>query len=255
MDPALLPPVALVLFVAGALQGAVGFAFALFATPLLVWSGMGLTEAVAVVAVASAGQVATATLRLWREVPWRWALPAAGLRLLALPLGIALLLVLDGLEPARVRQVLGVVVLAALAAQLLARSRGTAAARPGPPRRRWMLAAFGASGLMQGMVGMGGPAAVLWTLARPWSSRRSRAFLAALMLLGAPAHLGLLLVSTGGAVGGSMLTGLLVVPVVAAGTVLGVAAGDRLGRSGLRRAALTLLGASALASMAGPLLG
>lgn len=241
--------VALIFLAGSLLQGAVGFAFNLLTIPLLVKTGLHLSEVVALITLPVTAQVLLATLRLRRFVQWREVSVATLLRLSALPVGIALLLFVDGLAQAQLERVLGTVVLAALALQLAVRAPAGQ-----PLRRRWRVLAFAGSGLMQGVSAMGGPPAVLWVMAQPWSSQQSRGFLQALFLLSAPVQLALLVFAKGPAILAPMLTGLVYLPVVAVGTLAGVWLGNRLNKATLRVLALGILAFTALSSLLGPLL-
>ncbi len=242
-----LTAIGFIILLASVLQGSVGFGLSLFATPLLVWSGLRLSEAVAIVSVAVSFQVLAGTLQLRCHVRWREVLHGTAIRYLCIPLGIWLLLKIDLLERDRIKQVIGVLVLAAVLMQLL---------WPVNPRERlhraWTIVAFAASGLMQGLAAMGGPPAVLWVMAHRWSSQEVRAFLLALFLLASPLQISLLYLSAGQSIAAALWTGLVLAPLVIAGSVAGVRLGNRISRDRLQQAALAVLFVTAVVSILAP---
>jgi uncharacterized membrane protein YfcA len=240
--------IGLTLFWASVLQGAVGFAFSLFATPLLVWAGLSLSEVVAIVSLSIFVQVFAATLQLHRQVRWRIAFSAAAIRILAIPVGIALLLVIDSLGRVQARQILGFVLLAILLTQLLWKVSPQERLHSG-----WAVLAFTSSGVMQGVAAMGGPPVVLWVLAHRWTSLQTRAFPLALMLLTSPFQLTLLFISTPQDLTSTFLTGLAFAPVVVLGTATGVWLGNLIEKELLRKLALSALFITAVVSIAAPL--
>ncbi|GAB4427768.1 MAG: sulfite exporter TauE/SafE family protein [Anaerolineae bacterium] len=247
MSPLVVAGIGLTLFLGSALQGAVGFAFGLFAIPLLVWLGVSLGEAVALMSISIFVQVLVGTWQLRREVRWREVWLGTAIRYATLPLGLALLLWVDGLDRAQIKQVLGALVLAALLVQIFAKVE---------PRNHlplgWTLAAFSGSGIMQGLAAMGGPPVVLWVMAHHWSSKESRAFMLALFLLVAPLQMALLYLTSPHNVGRALLTGLLFSPLVALGAVAGVRLGNRIDKELLRRLAYGLLFVTAAVSILSP---
>jgi len=67
-----------VIFLAGMLQSVVGFGYALFATPLLVWIGLPLPSVITLVATCSMRQAMVGVRNLHPVVPWRLSLTATG---------------------------------------------------------------------------------------------------------------------------------------------------------------------------------
>ena len=239
-----------VLFLGSLLQGAVGFGFGLFAIPILVWVGVRLSEAVAIVSVSIFIQVLVATYQLRRDVLWRQVLPATLIRYLTIPIGITVLLAIDTPDKTQAKQVLGILLLLILLAQLLVKVEPRDDLHPG-----WMVLAFSCSGVMHGMAAMGGPAAVLWVMAHRWSNRQTRAFLASLFMLAAPLQLTLLYFLSKGDILGALLSGLIFAPVVALGSTLGVRLGNLIPEHRLRQIAYGILLVTALASIMAPLIG
>lgn len=237
-----------ILFTCSLIQGAAGFGFGVFAVPLLVWAGLSLVDAVTIVAVASFIQVLVGAYTLRESLKWREIFLAAGFRIAALPLGLYLLLAVDKLDKDLTKQVLGAILLAILAAQLLFRVE---------PRERlhplWRVLAFSASGVMMGMVSMGGPPGVLWVMAQRWTNQETRGFLMSIFLFAIPAQLGLLYFAYGQAILEPMRQGLWSIPVVALGAWLGVRGGNLLPKFRLRQLAYSLLFITACSSLLTPL--
>ena len=235
---------AVALFAAGLLQSAVGFGFALLATPLLVWLGVPLPVAVSVVAGSVMVQSGVSAHHLRREIPWRPVLASTAVRVPATVAGIFVLVWLAGLSMGAIKFAVGSALLVVLA--LLWGCRVT-------PRERvpavWSGVAFAASGFVAGVCGMGGPPLVLWVMAHNWSSERTRAFLFAVYLLCCPFYIALLAWKFGAVALRLAGLGVLLGAVVWVGTLLGLAAGRRLPKSRLRSLAYLLLSAIALASM------
>lgn len=157
--------------------------------------------------------------------------------------------VLVELGTARVKQVVGVILLLALGMQWLLKIK---------PRQHigvgWTLIAGAASGLTAGLVGMGGPPVVLWVMAHDWPAKKSRAFLWATFMMLIPFNLVLLVIKFGSGMWGSCLIGLCLSPLVVLGSELGQRVGELMNRHRLRSAALLLLLVLALVSILGPLL-
>jgi uncharacterized membrane protein YfcA len=236
-----------ILFVSSGLQSIIGFAFNLLAVPLLLWSGFSLAQAVALTSIPILVQVSVATWKLRDAVVWRDVLPAAAIRYLTLPIGIALLYRINALDPVTVKQIVGAILLLIL---------GTERFSGITPRERigwgWSLLAFSLSGIMLGMIAMGGPPVVLWLMAHDWNALRSRAFLAALFLLAAPVQVALLWWKLGEKVSDAFLWGLGMTPLVVAGSLAGIRLGNRLDRGRLRRLILLFLFLTAILSLSSP---
>ena len=141
-----------ILVLGSLLQGSVGFGFGLFAIPILVWAGVRLSEAVAIVSVSIFIQVLVATYQLRSEARWRQVLPATLIRYLTIPVGVALLLAIDALDRAQAKQILGALLLLVLLVQIFWKVEPREDLHP-----RWMVLAFSLSGVMHGMAAMGGP--------------------------------------------------------------------------------------------------
>ncbi len=241
--------VGLVLFLGSVLQGAVGFAYGLFAIPILVWVGVKLSEAVALMSVSILIQVMIATYQLRANVLWRAVVPAALIRYFTIPVGIMLLLSIDTLDRDQVKQILGLLLLLVLLIQIFWKVKPQQNLHSG-----WMVLAFSCSGLMQGMAAMGGPPVVLWVMAHRWSNKETRAFLMSLFLLAAPFQIVLLYLSSGSHILRAILVGFAFAPIVAAGSALGVKLGDLIAKPRLRQIAFGILFITAFVSILAPTL-
>lgn len=229
-------------------QSAAGFAAGLLIIPLLLWSGFSIPEAQISLLVATIPQNLWGVWKFRGTIsPGEVALPAV-LRLLWLPAGVGVLASLENLPTVQIRQVVGGVMLAVTLAIILWRPE---------PRERlhsgWSLLAFSISGFLQGLVGMGGPAMVLWVQAHDWDTRRMRAFLFTMYLIGlTPAALvlwwffGQRLLVPG-------LTATVLIPLLLAVTAVGLRTGTWLGRHRLRQVTLALLLLIGMAGVCTPL--
>lgn len=240
-------PVGLTLLLGSFVQGTVGFAYALFVLPILIWLGIPLSHAVAFITVSVLVQVSLGTYRLRGHVKWREVLWGTLLRYLTFPIGMSLLVLVNTLETDRIKQALGGILLITIAAQLVWRIQPRDELHPG-----WRLLAFSLSGLMHGMAAIGGPPAVLWALAHRWTTQETRSFLFALFLLGVPIQVLLLYLNFGTEILFAMLNGLLFSPLVVVGSMLGIRTGNLISKSVLRRISFAVLSIIALASLVAP---
>lgn len=240
---------AVILSVGIFVQASAGFAAGLLIVPMLLWTGQAIPEAQTALLVATIPQNLAG---VWsfrdhirpREVAW----PAA-LRVAALPLGVWILQNMEALPTLRIRQVVGGVVLAVTMAIIVFQPRPRHSIHAG-----WMWIAFTASGLLQGLVGMGGPAMVLWVQAHDWDTRRIRAFLFTMYLISMlPAFLFLYL-AFGDRIWPAGVGAALLSPLLMGVTWLGLHTGTWLGRDRLRRVTLALLLLMGVAGLCAPLL-
>jgi uncharacterized protein len=237
------------LVVACAIQGAVGFGAGLFAIPLMVWAGMELPSAIAVTLSGVMVQTGWNLFRYRGHVRISETLPLFFLRVLTLPVGIALLGVLVTFGPARVKQAIGGMLLLVMAMQWALKVK---------PREHvpwgWTVLAGCASGLTAGLVGMGGPPVVLWVMAHDWPAKKARAFLWATFLMLSPVNAVLLIYGFGAGIGWWLVFGLCLAPLVVVGSEAGMRAGAMMSRQRLRMASLGLLLLLALVMVLGPMM-
>jgi uncharacterized membrane protein YfcA len=220
MDAPLFVAIVVVLMLGSVLQGAAGFGLGMFAIPILILLGCRPYEAIVYCALAAGLQ---SIVGLWwhrAHVPWRQCLVMIALAAIGVPFGVLLLERVSALEPARVRQVFGGVILAALLVKLLLRVRPRDRLHPA-----WLVVAMVLSGFMAGLAGMGGPPAVLWVMAHRWSGERSRVTLWALFAGLTPIQLFFLERQFGDPVIAALGTGAILAPL----TILGIVGGLRLG--------------------------
>ncbi len=237
----------IILFLCSMIQGIIGFAFNLFAIPLLIWSGFGLSEAIATTAIPIFFQSATSTYKLRKYVLWKEVGFATIFRYMGIPIGIFFLAFITNLDKDSVKQIVAIVILLIVAMQTLLKIK---------PREHisfiWTVIAFFTSGFTLGLISMGGPPVVVWVMARKWSALTTRAFLSALFFLASPLQVVLLYYSFGSNLLMFFLTGLAFSPVVIIGTLLGVKLGEFLNRDLLRKIILSLLVITSLASIISP---
>lgn len=247
MEITTLIPATLILLGASIIQAIAGFAFNLIAVPLLMWSGLSLPESIAVTAIPIFVQLSVSSYKLRDSVIWSDLWQPILIRFLTLPVGVLLLYTLSHLDAATVKQVVGAILLMIV----LIQTRVHFEPRESLPRM-WDLVAFSLSGILFGMVGMGGPPVVVWLMAHRWSARRSRAFVTLLFWVAAPAQIALLWWKLGDQVVEAFGWGLTATPLVIIATLIGVRIGDRFDREKLRRVILGLLLLTAVVSILSP---
>ena len=241
---------ALVLTLGMFVQSASGFAAGLLTMSTLVWLGYPIPEAQIALLIATIPQ------NLWgvwalRDViePARLAWPAVG-RLSFLPVGIATLWWMESLPPERIKQVVGGLMLTITLVIILFRVRPRPKLHP-----IWAWIAFPASGFLQGLVGMGGPAMVLWVQAHDWDTRRSRGFLFALYLVSLFPAMVLIGWTFGQRVGPVATMSLMLIPLLLWVSSQGLKVGTWLGRRRLRVLTMGMLLFVAVMSRVSPWLG
>lgn len=241
--------VALVLAVAAIIQGAAGFAFGLFATPMLLVAGLLPEQAVVLVSLCVMVQAALGLWSLRREVDWRklrWLVPAA---IAGQPLGVWVLGLVAELDPSQVRQVFGIILLVVLLVQWLLRFEPRETLHPG-----WGVFAMGSAGFSGALAAMPGPPVALWATAHRWPGTKVRVMMWAIILGMMPTNLLLLRFRFGAEVSGTLGLGLLFVPVVLIATLPGLWIGNRLGVAAVRKLATFLLLAIALYAILQPII-
>jgi len=224
------------LCVAGMLQSAVGFGYALFATPVLVWIGLPLPNIVALVGTCSMIQSIIGIRKIHDAVPWRLSLIATVVRLGGVVLGLFVLKKLLVLDQTSIELVIGGILCVLVAIQLIW--------RPQPVKAMhwlWAAIAFSTSGLLSGICGMGGPPLVLWSMAHDWSTQKTRGFLFAVFATALPLQISFMVFTFGPSILSSVALGFAFFPLVYLGTTFGLPIGNRMKKNTLRRLAYTLL--------------
>ncbi|ADB16227.1 protein of unknown function DUF81 [Pirellula staleyi DSM 6068] len=239
---------AAILLVGSVLQGMIGFASALLGTPLFLLAGVTLPQAVAINLIASTVQNVTAAWKMRREIDFRGARRPALLRLVTLPLG-ALCLYLVGKSTSQTASIMvGLIVLTVLVVQTAVRVK---------PRDHWHAGweflTFLSSGFLLGLCGMGGPPVVLWVLAHRWEAQRSKAFLFFIFASGMLPQAICLALFFGWPIIEAMGVGLLGIPILLLGTLMGLKLGALIPAHVVRPLSTLVLAAVAISAIAWPL--
>lgn len=228
-------------------QSAAGFAAGLLIVPSLLWCGFSIPEAQASLLVATIPQNLWGVYKFHPHVQRRELVVPGILRLSWLPIGMAILSLLDTLSAIVLRQIVGGILLVVTLLIVIIQPR---------PRdhvhRGWTFTAFSLSGLLQGLVGMGGPAMVLWVQAHDWDTRRIRGFLFSMYLISLAPAMIFLALFFGERIVSPALTTVLLIPLLLWTTAWGLRAGTWLGRQRLRRLTLALLLLMGGAGLAAP---
>jgi uncharacterized membrane protein YfcA len=240
-------PLAIILCIGIFVQSSAGFAAGLIIIPSLLWCGYSIPEAQASLLVATVPQNIAGVWSLRKSISIeRIAMPGLT-RIVFFPVGCFLLVGLQAFPVERVRQVVGAVVLVATLSIILFKPTPRQSLHWG-----WSWLAFPVSGLLQGLVGMGGPAMVFWVQAHDWDARQMRGFLFAMYLASLFPALLMLYYFFGQQVVQPALVAMTVVPLLLLATYLGLKFGDWLGRERLRKITLALLLVIGLAGIASP---
>lgn len=219
----------LTLYTAAIIQSSVGFGYALFATPLLVWSSIPLQEVIVIIAIGTFIQSAAGVRNLRSHIPWKQALVATALRVVWLVVGLLVLKKLITLDLKYILFTVGSVICLLVVVQLIFKPK------PGA-KIHWIYTAlaFSASGIFAGTLGMGGPPLVLWVMAHDWQSQKTRGFYFATFLTFIPILIFLMSVLPGfGPLTRPIITGLAFFPVIYAGSLIGLLIGNRMSKSRL----------------------
>ena len=225
-----------IICLAGMAQSTVGFGYALFATPLLVWTGVPLPSVITLVATCSMIQAAIGARKLHAAVPWRLSLTATAIRLAGVTVGILLLKRLVALNTDHIRMVIGCILCLLVGIQLLWRPRPVKTTH-----WTWAGLAFITSGISAGICGMGGPPLVLWSMAHDWSAQKTRGFLFAVFATSIPVQIVLLCLAFGTSILWNVAIGIAFMPLVYLGAAIGLPIGNRMDKERLRRIAYVIL--------------
>ena len=226
----------IIMFGGSVVQGAIGFAMGMIAMPLLIEAGFSLSQAVALTTLSIGIQVMFGAWQLRSHIPWDDVKPAALVRFLTVALGVLLLLNVEAMDTVGVKRLAGVGVLLGVIARLLA---GKAS------RREWSrsaaITAFSVSGVLQGLVAMGGPPLVLWMTTRDFRTQEARAFTMTLFLFNTPVQVLLLLFLSQTMSLDVILMAVALSPLIYIGAKIGLRIGDGFSKQLLNRAALAVL--------------
>ncbi len=241
---------ALIFLLAGFMQGAAGFSFAVLSIPLLVWNGFSLAEASMLMAVNGFAVSSVMVFRLRQHMKWRILVPTFFLRIFTVALGIFLLTMINNLDRTLIRQLLGLLLIVIVVIQVIVQPKAREVLHS-----LWWWLAFGVGGMMTGMVGFGGPPAVLWVMAHNWPPLESRALLSAFFWSVVPIQVILLLLSFGQPMFETAQYALYFTPIAIAAILLGIWWGNKLDKEKLRRVGQGLLLLTGVSSLLAPLLG
>ncbi|MFK7737840.1 MAG: TSUP family transporter [Pirellulaceae bacterium] len=236
-----------VLTLSSVIQASFGFAAALFGMPLLLWLGNDLMSSQVMIISAMLPQNILGLYRLRKSLDLREVVGPACLRISALPLGILCMVYVISWTPARVNQLVGVILLLAVVAQLFVGFEWKSA-----KRWYWQVATFGGSGFLQGLSGMSGPPLVMWVHGQRYAADRARAFLFAIFISNFLPQVCLLWWRFGNDVWIAVGTAVAALPTVLGGAILGLRLGSRLGDTWLRPLSYGLLLALAVSSLLSP---
>jgi len=226
-----------VLLIGSVIQSAAGFAFGLFAIPLLLLAtDLEPYEAIAAVTTCAVMQSIAGLCTIRGETKWRQILPLVLVAMATQPIGVWLLSILHEFGADRIRQTFGAVLLAVLFVQWWLKPSPREQVRP-----EWGFFAYACCGLMSGLSGMGGPPIVLWLMAHQWSTRRTRATLWFTFALLGPTNLVYQSLRFGPEVWRWSGIAVLYLPIVLLGLPPGIWLGNRMPKAQLRRVAFGLL--------------
>jgi uncharacterized membrane protein YfcA len=168
-------------------QSTIGFGMGVTSVPLLFYSGFTLPQAIGALIPNVLMQTAFSCWRYRQVLPWSEVVPMNVWRWMSLPVGVWLLSAVEEQGQALSRALLGTGLLIVLAVQQWMPRRSCS-----PPGRLATVAAGTSSGLLAGLIGMGGPTLVLWVMSQDWSVERQRCFLWLSFLLVMPLQIGLM---------------------------------------------------------------
>ena len=248
-DPLLIAGTAVVILMGGIIQGAIGFAYALFVTPIMVWMGVPLPETVVIVATCSITQASLGLWHLKSALPWRESGWAIGSRLPTMIIGVMALKSLSLLNPSAIKMIVGLIICLLVAIQVAFRVKPVEKVHIA-----WSATALLSSGFLTGLIGMGGPPLVMWVMAHNWSNEKTRAFLFAVIGGTGPFLIGQLFIAFGAEIFKGVLVGVLLTPAVYLGSRVGVPLGNRMPKPMLRNIAYLVLVIIALSAVIPPLL-
>ena len=182
----------IILFGCAFVQTIAGFAFSLFAIPLLLLCGFDLPTSVVISMTGSMIQRILLVHKCWDSIGWKPLFKMYPLAVAGLLVGIVALKKAALLDPDTIKMIFGVIILLAVGIRLFVRVEP----RDSVPFHISGLAAF-FSGLLNGFANIGGPPMVLWILAHKWPKERLRATIPAFTLLMFPVQIILLWIGFG----------------------------------------------------------
>jgi len=233
------------------LQGVIGFGAGAFGIPILYFVGLDLDTAIAAITIASMTQAGVGAWKLKTSIQWRTTLRPGLIRILFIIPGVLTLQALmehGGESPEQSKQVIQQTIGLILILIVICK----ACIKVTPQKELhlgWELFAFSISGVMMGFIGMGGPAVAIWVMAQPWNAKQSRGFLFTMLFYGMIPLAFILVWRFGMTSFNGLILGAIALPIVFAGTSIGIYMGNKLDRIKLQRyalLALLLIGLSAI---------
>ena len=230
------------------LQSGVGFGFGLLVMPLLLLlTDLTVPNAIALMPLAVLLQSVLSIYHLRHHAEWRKLLPLMAISILSLQLGVWTLKLMEGVGKEAIRQLIGATQMGILILFWQWKVRPRESVHP-----LWGILASFLSGWVSGATGMGGPFIVFWVMAHCWSSDKIRVTLLALIASIVPFQLLLLALQFGNQVLHYFILSILFVPLVLAGTGLGLWIGNRIPGELFRRVVMEILFIIAAVSILDP---
>ncbi len=228
-------------------QAAAGFGAGLLVVPVLLWTGYQVPEAQSALMIATVPQNIIVVYSLRDAIKPRQILWPAVMRLLFLPVGVFALMHLETLSAVAMRQIVGGAVVAVTVALLVINPTPRKQLHPA-----WGVLAFPLSGLLQGVIGMGGPPMVFWLQGHDWDTRQTRGFLFAMFLISTLPAILVLYAAFGDRIFRPMIVTAALIPLLLLVTHAGLRFGTALGRRRLRAVTFVLLLLVGVAGLAAP---
>lgn len=225
-----------IIFFCSFMQTVAGFSFSLFAVPLLMFAGFDFPVAVVMSIAGSIIQRSMLVFHCRKSVCWKPMWIMLPFCLIGLALGIWGLKKMSGIEPDKIRQCLGIIIIMTVMIRLFVKIK---------PRESvhvaWSCSAAFCSGILNGLANVGGPPLVLWLLAHSWPKDRIRAAVPAFSLLMVPLQLVLMWLGFGIVLMKNLVIGLMFFPLIILAVWLGNFCSHRLSVEKLRLIIIMLL--------------
>lgn len=238
-----------IFFFCAFIQTVAGFAFALFAMPLLLLCGFDLPDSVVLSMTCSLFQRLLVVHKYRNCIDWKPLFSMYPMAIVGLIIGIVALKKAALLDQDTIKMIFGVIILLTVGMRLFVRVEP----RDSVPFRVSALAAF-LSGLLSGFANIGGPPMVFWILAHKWSNNRLRATIPAFTLLMIPVQVILLWISFGLPVLIKIAEGFLFFPIILAAVFAGNLCSHKLSTNKVRIIIIILLTITGLSYIIYPLI-
>ena len=227
-------------------QSSVGFGFAIFSMPLLLCVGLTLQQAIFVSLVCQIAQELTGLCGVKDKTLAKnvWVVMVSGVMFLII--GIMLLKKIEQLDVICLRRIVSVAILFSIIVEVFCR----------PHRRKglgafWGILAGSSAGIMTGTIGITGPPVVLWVMAQDLSNQQMRSSVWMIFLSIMVPMLVLFGFFYREDFATSLLTSILLIPLVLSFSALGMFVGNKIKKKTLRLTAYILLMIVALSSFIG----